>query len=211
MNHFIFFNKTRLLLIIGMTFCQSCIIKASETHDSSGFQDTCIVYDINHNNPCDYFYLKDPINDTLHFDFENRDDFGPVYLSENEIKEIYCEIKRGNIDAYKILCLHYFYSNSQCIPRNEMDILICITDFLAEKHSYYTGYLTCANIIFDYLTFNTDDSYAATMIRFYEKYFDFSKSIPVAKKLYDFFCGKYPFQYKDSIKANYYKEFISDK
>ncbi len=210
-------SQYKYLLILPVIFslklslCQNSQGLSNEIYCSKMSREITID-DSNHNYDfCDYFYTKDSINDTLYFDFEDRDDFGPVYLSENEIKEIYCEIKRGNIDAYKILCLHYFYSNSQCIPRNEMDILICITDFLAEKHSYYTGYLTCANIIFDYLTFNTDDSYAATMIRFYEKYFDFSKSIPVAKKLYDFFCGKYPFQYKDSIKANYYKEFISDK
>ena len=190
-----------------MAFCLSCAGTASETRDNNTYS----VDDSNHTIPCEFFYLKDSINDSLCFDFENREDFGPVYLSENEVKEIYSEIKRGNIDAYKMLCLHYFYSYSQHIPRDEMDILICITDYLAEKHSYFTAYLTCANIIFDYLTFNTDDFYAATMITYYEKYFDLTKSIPVAKKLYEIYFGEYPFQNKNLTKANYYKGFISDK
>lgn len=159
---------------------------------------------------CDYFYTKDSINDTLYFDYEDREDYRPVCLSDYELKQIYCEIKRGDIRAYKILCLHYFYSHSQYISRSDLDKLICITDYLALKYHYYSGYLICGNYIFDYLEFNADDYYAATMIKYYEKYFESTQSKAVAKKLYEIFCGDYPFFEQNSTKANYYKEFTSD-
>ncbi|MBP5328123.1 MAG: hypothetical protein J6Y98_09475 [Bacteroidales bacterium] len=139
------------------------------------------------------------------------EDFGPIHLSDDELKQVYCEIKRGSIEAYKILCLHYFYSHSQYISRFDLDKLICITDFLALKHCYYEGYWICGNYIFDYLDFCADEYYVAIMIKYYEKYFELSQSKTAAKKLYEIYNGNYSFHDKDPIKARHYEEFISNK
>ena len=205
MSHYHIMNILPVFLILGMTSCQSGVSTTLKIPDSS----ISIDNDTHHDAFCDYFYSKDALNDTLHFNFEGRDDFGPVYLSEDELKQIYCEIKRGNVDAYTILCLHYFYSYSPSLPSTEMDKLICITDYLAQEFSYYKGYLACANIIFDHLRHNAnDDYYAATMIAYYEKYFEFSKSKSIAKRLYEIYSGDYSFQDKDSVKSMYYKKLL---
>ena len=210
-------SQYKYLLILPVIFslklslCQNSQGLSNEIYCSKMSREITID-DSNHNYDfCDYFYTKDSINDTLYFDFEDREDFGPVYLSDYELKQIYCEIKRGDVRAYTILYLHYFYSHSQHISRSDLDKLICITDFLALKYHYYRGYLICGNYIFDYLEFNADDYYAATMITYYEKYFESTQSKAIAKKLYEIFCGDYSFFKQNSTKANYYKEFISDK
>lgn len=83
---------------------------------------------------------------------------------------------------------------------------------MARKYSYYRGYLACGNIIFDYIRLNdADDYYAATMITYYENYFEYSKSKSTAKKLYEIYSGNYSFQSKDPVKAKYYEEFLSGK
>lgn len=211
MNHYRIKNLLFIIIYFEMASCRLNPSTAYEIPDNNVSKESAMVADTFPNNFCDFFYSEDTLNDTLHFNFEDIEDFGPVYLSEDELKQIYCEIKRGNIEAYKIMCHHYFYSYSQYIPETEMDKLICITDFLAQKYFYYNGYLACGNYIFDHLKFSTDDYYATTMITYYEKYFEFSRSKAVAKKLYDIFCGNYSFQDKNPVKAKYYEDFISDK
>ena len=193
-----------------MTSCQSSTSSTPVIPDNSIVQGTSIDSNSHHDDFCDYFYSKDTLNDTLHFNFEDREDFGPVYLSDNELKQIYCEIKRGNIDAYKLLFLHYFYTYPTVnFPKTEIDKLICITDFLARKYSYYRGYLMCGSFIFDFLKYNADDDYYAnTMITYYEKYFELTKSATIAMKLHEIYCGNYSFHDKDSVKAKYYEEVI---
>ena len=216
MNHCqaqIIMNILPLLLIIGMTSCQSSTSTTPVMPDNSIVQGTSIDSNSHHDDFCDYFYSKDTLNDTLHFNFEDREDFGPVYLSDNELKQIYCEIKRGNINAYKLLFLHYFYTYpTNNFPKSEIDKLICITDFLAQKYSYYRGYLMCGGFIFDYLKFNADDDYyTTTMITYYEKYFELSQSKDIAMKLYEIYCGNYSFHDKDSVKAKYYEKVLGRK
>lgn len=208
MNHHGFMLVLPLLFTVKISLCQNCISTTSRTLNKNDYQEITMYDSIPHNDFCSYFYSKDTLIDTLHFNFEDREDFGPVYLSNNELKQIYCEIKRGNIEAYEVLCLHFFYSHSQ---RYNLDKLICITDFLALKYNYYKGYWICGNIIFDNLGYNTDDFYSATLIKYYEKYFEYSKSKSVAKKLYEIYCGNYSFHDVNLIKAKYYEEFIYDK
>ncbi len=193
-----------------MASCQPGMGTTPATPDNNVMKDTIVESNTHRDAFCDYFYSKDALRDTLHFDFGKMEDFGPVRLSEPELKQIYSEIKRGNVDAYSILFTHYFYTYSH-IPKAEMDKLICITDFLAQEYSYHRGYLMCANFLFDQLKYNTKDHYTTTIITYYEKYFDSSKSESVARKLYDIYCGNYSFQDKDSVKAKYYEEFLSDK
>ena len=208
MNYYQILNVLPIIIALEMAACQSGVSTTPVIPDDS----ISIDNDARHDDFCDYFYSKDTLSDTLHFNFEGRDDFGSVYLSEDELKQIYCEIKRGNVDAYELLYLHYFYSYSPSLPRTEMDKLICITDYMARKYSYYRGYLACGNIIFDHLRFHVDDDYyAATMIAYYEKYFEFSKSESIAKRLYEIYSGNYSFQDTDPVKAKYYEEFLFGK
>jgi len=174
--------------------------------------DESAVADNSHRNTfCRWLYLTDLSNDTLHFNFDKLEDFGPVHLSDDELNQIYCEIKRGNIDAYPLLFDHYFYSYpSFNIPKTEIDRLICITDYLALKYDYHQGYLMCGNLIFDNLKSRDNPYYATVLIRFYENYFAFSQSKNIAQKLYEIYCGTYSFQDKDPVKAAYYETFISD-
>jgi len=194
-----------------MTSCHSGTSTTPIIPDNNISHKSTIIDDhFHHYDICDFLYSKDTLDDTLHFNFENREDFGPVKLSDNELKLLYCEIKRGNIEAYKILFDHYFYSYTpNNIPRAELDNFICITDFLARRHHYYRGYLVCADYIFEYLNYNADEYYATVMIKYYEEYFDSSQSRTVAKKLYKIFCGNYSFHDKDPTKAKYYEGFIS--
>ena len=194
-----------------MTSCQCST--TTVIPDDSIVQENIIDSNSHHDDFCDFFYSKDTLNDTLHFNFENREDFGPVYLSDNELKQIYCEIKRGNIDAYKLLFDHYFYSYPiDNFPKAEIDKLICITDFLARKYSYYRGYLMCGGFIFNCLKYNADDDdYANTMITYYEKYFELTQSETIAMKLHEIYCGNYSFHDKDSVKAKYYEEVIGGR
>lgn len=205
-------NCLPLFLIVEITSCQSCINESTIIPGSNNTQKTTIE-DIPHSDDfCDYFYSKDTLTDTLHFNFDDKvEDFGPVYLSDNELEQIYCEIKRGNTNAYDVLCDYYFYSYSQYLPKSEMDKLICITDFLSQKKSYYRGYLACGNFIFDYLKFHVDDYYTNIMITYYEKYYEFSRSKSIAIKLHEIYSGKYSFYGKNTVKANYYEQFITDK
>lgn len=159
---------------------------------------------------CNFFYSQDGLNDTLHFHFDTTEDFGPIHLTDDELKQIYCEIKRGNIAAYNLLFLHYFYSKSPCISKSDLDKLICITDFVASKYNYDRAYWLCGNFIFDYLQYDADKDYVATMISYYEKYFELSGANNVAEKLLKIFSGKYSFYEKDPIKAQYYEDFISN-
>lgn len=204
-------NYLPILFTIGIISCQSCINTKPAFSDDISSNEVTIDSSYPHDAFCEYFYSKDTLNDTLRFNFGDRADFGPVYLSEDELKQIYCEIKRGNTDAYNILCTHYAYSYSQYIPRSEMDKLICVTDFLGQEYSYYKGYLTLGNYFFDYLKSNVDDYYAAKMIAYYEKYFEFSQSKSIAIKLHEIYCGKYSFHDKDSVKAKYYEGIIIGK
>ena len=210
MNHYqtqITMNILPLFLIIGMTSCQSSMTPV--ILDDSIVQETAIDSNSHHDDFCDFFYSKDTLNDTLHFKFEDREDFDPVYLSDNELKQIYCEIKRGNIDAYKLLFLHYFYTYPiNNFPKAEIDKLICITEFLGHEYSYYKGYLALGNYFFNYLKFNVNDYYAAKMIAYYEKYYELTTSATIAMKLHEIYCGNYSFHDKDSVKAKYYEEVI---
>ena len=197
MSHYQILNILPIFLIMAMPSCQSGTGATPVPPDDS----VSIDNGTRHDDFCDYFYSKDTLRDTLHFNFEGREDFGPVYLSEDELKQIYSEIKRGNVEAYTILCDHYFYTYSPCLPRAEIDKLICITDYLARKYCYYRGYWACGNIIFDYLKLNADDDfYATTMVIYYEKYFEITQSKAAAKRLYEIFCGHYSFHDKDSVK-----------
>lgn len=212
MNHYRRLFYLPVFLIIAPIYCQSCKRATIAIPNDNNSQETTIYETSHYDNLCDYLFSKDSVNDTLYFNFRDREDFGPVYLSDDELKQIYCEIKRGNIEAYKILCHHYFYSYSQYIPRCEIDKLVCITDYLVQRHSYYRGYLICGNFIFDHLRFcaeNVNDFYVAQMITYYEKYFDFSHSKTVAKRLYEIFCGNYDFFEGEAGKALYYEEYIS--
>ncbi len=207
MKHYQGLNYLPIFLTLIITSCQSCI-NTTPMNPEKYISQEAIIDSNSYHDFCDYFYSRDTLRDTLHFDFEERDDFGPVYLSNNELKQIYCEIKRGNIDAYKILCTYYFYSYSPYIPKSEVDKLICITDFLAIKYCFYEGYLICGNYILDYLRYNADDYYTTIMITYYETYFEHSKSKNTAQKLYEIYCGNYSFHDKDLVKAKYYKKFI---
>lgn len=211
MNLYRVFLFLPAFLIAQLSLCLFCPSTANEISVDNNSQSFTIYDSTHHDDFCDYFYSKDTLGDTLYFNFQDREDFGPVLLSGDELKQIYCEIKRGNIDAYRILNDHYFYSYSLYIPKSAMDKLICITEFLAQKYYYYRGYLECGNCIFDYLKYNTDDYYTATMISYYEKYFGFSQSTTVAERLYEIYCGNYSFHEKDSIKAKYYEGFLFNK
>ncbi len=211
MFHYQLMNYLPLLYLIAVASCQSCISTSNEIPDNIITQESIMEASTHYDDFCDYFYAEGTLNDTLRFKFEDMEDYGPVHLSNDELEQIYCEIKRGNTEAYKILFDHYFYSYSNGIPRFEMDKLICMTDYLAQKYSYYRGYLACGNFIFECLTFDTDDYYAAKMISYYEMYFEVSHSKTLAKRLYEIFCGNYFFQDKDTVKANYYERFIIAK
>lgn len=211
MNFYRFLLVLPVFLTLKMSLCHYSIILTSKILGKNNHQGVTMYDSIRHDDFCSYFYSIDTLNDTLHFNFEDREDFGPVYLSINELKQIYGEIKRGNIKAYKVLLLHYFYRYSPCIQKSDLEKLICITDYLAQKYHYYEGYYISGNIINDYLDYNADDYYSATMINYYENYFEFSKSIRIAQKLYDIYCGNYSFHDKDSIKARYYEEFVQSK
>lgn len=213
MKHYRFLFVLPLIITFKPSLCQSCPSMEIETLCSSKYQGINIDDSTRLDDFCIFLYSPNTINDTLHFNFDDREEFGPVYLSNDELKQIYCEIKRGNIEAYKILCLHLFYHHAQYVPPTDLDKLICATDFLAQKFSYYRGYLICGNYIYDYLClgFNANDYYVNTMITYYEKYFEISKSKYIAQKMYDIYCGNYSFHEKDSVKAEYYKILISDK
>lgn len=208
MCHYKYLFILPIFVTIKLSLCQNSTSVATKSIYSNNYHVTANDDSARRVVFCDYFNSKDIINDTFHFNFSDREDYGPIYLSDDELKQIYCEIKRGSIEAYKILCLHYFYSHSQYISRSDLDKLICITDFLTQKYNYYKGYLICGNYIFDYLESCADDYYAAIMITYYEKFFELSHSKTVAQKLYEIYCGNYSFHDKDSIKARYYEEFI---
>ena len=133
MNHYRTIIFLPLFLTVKLIPCQSHLSTATQIPKNIFFQETTIDDNNHYDDFCDYFYSKDTLNDTLHFKFENREDFGPVYLSDNELKQLYSEIKRGNTDAYEIICHHFFYSYSEYISISELDKLICITDYLAQK------------------------------------------------------------------------------
>ena len=99
-----------LFLVCGILSCQqnTCL---SETMFSDLILPDTSISDIS--NPKDfrnYFDSMDTSDAALHFDFLSMEDYGPVRLSEQEIEQIYCEIKRGSIKAYTILLLHYLYT-----------------------------------------------------------------------------------------------------
>lgn len=196
-----------LFLVCGISSCQQNTC-SSETMFSDVILPDTSISDIS--NPKDfrtYFDSMDTSNTALHFDFLSMEDYGPIRLSEQEIKQIYCEIKRGSIKAYKILLLHYFYTYETYISQDELYKLIYITDYLAVKSCYYEGYGRCGGLIFDYLKFNSDDKYlVSVMLEYYEKYFEYSQSKHIGHELYEIYSGKYSFCKKDSNKLQYYKD-----
>lgn len=196
-----------LFLVCGISSCQQNTC-SSETMFSDVILPDTSISDIS--NPKDfrnYFDSMDTSNTALHFDFLSMEDYGPIRLSEQEIKQIYCEIKRGSIKAYKILLLHYFYTYETYISQDELYKLIYMTDYLAVKSCYYEGYGRCGGLIFDYLKFNSDDKYlVSVMLEYYEKYFEYSQSKHIGDELYEIYSGKYSFCEKDSNKSQYYKD-----
>lgn len=159
---------------------------------------------------CNYFYIHDTLDNNIYFNFNGMDDFGPITLSTIELKEIYCEIKRGRLEAYKILCLHYFYKYPYCPPSNEIEKLICITDYLVSEYSYYQCCLNSADIIFSYLIYNIGDmQFVDKMLEYYDMFFEHSHSKSVAKKLYNIYCGEYWFHEKDLVKEQYFHKYCS--
>lgn len=214
MKHYRFLFLLPFFLTFKPCLCQCDPSMAIEILDSSKYQGINIGDSTRLDSLlCNFLYSQNITNDTLHYSFEDKEDFGPVYLSNDELNQIYCEIKRGNIEAYRILCLHFFYSHAQNNSVSDLDKMICVTDYLAQKFFYYSGYLICGNYIFDYLCsgFNANDYYVTTMITYYEKYFEVSKSKNIAQKLYDIYCGNYPFHDIDSVNAKYYEFFIYNK
>ena len=207
MKQYFFLYFLFTFFTINLSLCK----ESSKSETIKSCNNSLIYFSIDdsiyHDGFCDYFYSKDTINDTLHFDFEGREDFGPIYLSDDEMKQIYCEIKRGNISAFKTLCHDYFYSDSYYIPNSDLDKLICISDFLAQKYYYYGAYLTCGNILFDNIKYNAEDYYVTKMITYYEKYFELFKLKDIAIKLFEIYNGNYSFHDKDPIKAEYYGGF----
>lgn len=204
MKYYFYLFFPIFLFVINIGLCQQCSSTSNVFIATQSFSVIGTIDSIHPNDICDYLFCEDISSDTLCSDFEIVDDYGPVYLSEDDLKKVICAIKRGNIKAYKLLWNYYWY-NSQHMTNTDLDKLICITDFLAQKYFYHLGYLFCANFIFDHITIYSDDYYVSTMITYYEKFYDYSHWKDIANILYDFYCGKYSFCDKDSVKAKYYE------
>lgn len=211
MNHFKFLFFIAIIFIAELVSCQTSDSSASIIWGNNVYQGAQIENNEDSTDFCNFFNLLNPLIDTLHFDFDGLDDYGPVVLSNIELAQVYCEIKRGNIKGFTILCHHYFYAYSPCVPKAELDKLICITDYLLRNYAYYKGGLDCGNCIFDYLKYNPDNNYYVdVMIKYFETYYEHTHSESVAKILCDIYNGDYVFHSKDSIKFKYYDNLLSN-
>lgn len=191
-----------IMLSLCVLVVEKKTIKVNNEMHSEEFDDNDSIEKL-----CQFFYSTDSLNDTVHFDFDRMEDFGPVSLSNSEIKQIYHEIKRGNLEAYKLLLIHYFYTYPYNLPANEIEKLICITDYLTNKYKHYYCYYFSANTICSYLDYYKEDKkFVEKMLEYYEKYYEYSKSRMVAKKLKEIYSGDYWFCERNSEKEEYYSQ-----
>ena len=100
-------NCLPLFLIVEITSCQSCINESTIIPGSNNTQKTTIE-DIPHSDDfCDYFYSKDTLTDTLHFNFDDKytlnekmvDDFVSWQKETNTASKI--QYFESNVDTYR--------------------------------------------------------------------------------------------------------------